>query len=255
MYRPRVAIPEINQNVSNYTAAVYAAGMQPVVISVQDHQVAAHYQQEYMDYSQFHASRFEGLLLPGGVDINPARYGQKNVHCVHVCDEMDELQFSILDDFVKEKKPVFGVCRGFQILNVYFGGTMIQHIPSFQRHGKKSVSDPDKVHGCCAQADSWIGRLYGSRFSINSAHHQGVDRLGTGLDEDAWCSEDHIVEAVHHRTLPIYGVQWHPERTCLAFRREDTVDGLEILKFFCGILVGGPEQDENPEVMCCGMGL
>ena len=119
MRRPRIAIPEIDQNVKNYTSAVFAAGMEPIVISVQTEQMQQKYQQEYLDYSEFRVEAYDGLLIPGGGDINPARYGQKNHGSIMVMDALDELQFAMLDDFVKNGKPVLGICRGHQVINVY----------------------------------------------------------------------------------------------------------------------------------------
>ena len=121
MRRPRIAVPEIDQNVKNYTRALRAAGMEPVVISRQTEQMQQAYQQEYLDYSEFKAENYDGLLLPGGGDINPNRYGQENQGSIMIMDALDELQFAMLDDFVKLGKPVLGICRGHQVINVYFG--------------------------------------------------------------------------------------------------------------------------------------
>ena len=231
MRRPRIVIPEINQNIRNYINAVIAAGMDPVAVSLQAEQIPQTYQQEYLDYSEFRVDAYDGLLIPGGGDINPVRYGQENHGSTMVIDALDKLQFAILDDFVKSGKPVFGICRGHQVINVYFGGTMIQHLPTSFRHARK-LEDPDKVHRCIAKEGSWLAELYGTEFSHNSAHHQAVDRLGENLVVDSHCLEDGIIESMHHELLPIYSVQWHPERMCLDWEREDTVNGLPVLKFF-----------------------
>lgn len=241
MRRPRIAIPEINQDVRNYTRAVSAAGMDPIVISVQSEQVQQKYQQEYLDYSEFTVEAYDGLLIPGGWDVNPVRYGQKNKGSILIIDALDELQFAMLDDFVKCGKPILGICRGHQMINVYFGGTLIQHIYTASRHFRRE-GGPDKAHGCIAEADSWLAKLYGTEFFHNSAHHQAVDRLGEGLVIDSRCAEDGIVEAIHHSSLPVYGVQWHPERMCLALERDDTVNGLAVLQYFSRICGGRPEE-------------
>lgn len=257
MRRPRIAIPEINQNIENYTRAVYAAGMDPVAISLQEEQLPASFQQEYMDYSQFRVEAFDGLLLPGGGDINPGRYGQENQGSIMIIDALDKLQFAVLDAFVKSKKPVFGICRGHQIINVYFGGTLIQHLPDAVRHFRK-LTEPDKVHRCIAEEGSWLEKIYGKEFPHNSAHHQAVDRCGEGLMIDSHCLEDGTVEAMHHQILPVYSVQWHPERMCTTLKRTDTVDGLLVLQFFCRLCGGDPgafgAQTEN-EIMKDRMGL
>lgn len=257
MKRIRIAIPEIDQNVSNYTRAVSAAGMEPVVISVESKQVQQQFQQEYLDYSEFKVEAYDGLLIPGGGDINPIRYGQENQGSIMIMDELDKLQFSMLDDFVKSGKPVLGICRGHQVINVYFGGTLVQHLPTAFRHFRK-LDEPDKVHRCMAREESWLAKLYGTEFPHNSAHHQAVATPGKGLIIDSYCLEDGTVESMHHGQLPVYSVQWHPERMCLELERSDTVNGLPIFQFFCKICGGEPEdlkaQEEN-EIMSDRMGL
>ncbi len=255
MRKPRIAIPEIDQNVTNYTRAVLAAGMEPVVISVQLEQVQQMFQQEYMDYSEFRAEAYDGLLLPGGGDVNPRRYGQENQGSIMIMDALDELQFTMLDDFVKSEKPVLGICRGHQVINVYFGGTLIQHLPASFRHFRE-LDEPDKAHRCIAQAGSWLAKLYGTEFPHNSAHHQAVDRLGAGLVVDSRCPEDGTVEALHHCALPIYSVQWHPERMCLELSRNDTVNGLPVMRFFGRLCEEEMDaSDTAEEVMSNRMGL
>ncbi len=182
------------------------------------------------------AAAFDGLLLPGGVDVDPARYGQENTACEEIDAALDVVQFSALDAFVRMKKPVFGVCRGHQIINVYFGGTLIQDLPQSPRHKWDEVTDEDRVHGSEAVPGSWLEPIYGLSFPVNSAHHQAADRVGEGLIVDQY-SDDGIVEAMHHAALPVYSVQWHPERMCFAHARADTVDGSGVLRFFidlCG---------------------
>lgn len=257
MKRPRIAIPEIDQNIKNYTRAVLAAGMEPVAVSVQSEQVRQKFQQEYLDYSEFKAEAYDGLLIPGGGDINPRRYGQENRGSTMIIDALDELQFAVLDDFVKSGKPILGICRGHQVINVYFGGTLIQHLPTAFRHSRE-LDEPDKVHQCIAEENSWLAKLYGTEFFHNSAHHQAVDRPGEGLVIDSHCLEDGTVEAMHHSSLPIYSVQWHPERMCLALEREDTVNGISVMQFFCRLCGGEPEKftaGENSGIMDDRMGI
>jgi putative glutamine amidotransferase len=113
---------------------------------------------------------------------------------------------------------------------------MIQHLPTAFRHSR-CEEDFDKVHFCIANEKSWLAKLYGTRFPHNSAHHQAADRLGEGLVADSYCLEDGTLEAMHHKTLPVYGVQWHPERMCLENKRTDTVNGFAVFQFFrslCG---------------------
>lgn len=257
MKRPRIALPEINQDVKNYIRALYAAGMEPIVISIQTEQIQQRYQQEYLDYSEFQVDAYDGLLIPGGWDIDPIRYGQKNMGSREIREDLDMLQFSMLDDFVKKGKPVLGICRGHQVINVYFGGTLIQDLPTAARHFFETHTI-DRVHDCVAKKESWLAKLYGMAFTHNSAHHQAIDRPGNGIVIDSYCPEDGTVESAHHAALPIYSVQWHPERMCLALEREDTVNGLPVFQFFCRLCGGEPgtvSDHVNDGIMSDGMGL
>ena len=173
-------------------------------------------------------SDFAGLLLPGGGDILPSRYGQENQGSERLNEALDELQFSLLDDFVKAGKPVFGICRGCQVVNVFFGGTLIQDIPQKEHHRELGTYIP---HGSKALPDSFLYPLYGEEFPINSAHHQAVDRLGEGL-RAVQRSDDGLIEAIAHERLPVWAVQWHPERMCFDDARSDTVDGSKVLAWF-----------------------
>jgi putative glutamine amidotransferase len=205
--------------------------MDPVVISVQMEQLKLKVLQEYLDYSEFRVENYDGLLIPGGGDINPIRYGQKLNGSYMILDALDDLQFDMLDAFVKAQKPVLGICRGHQIINVYFGGTLIQHLATSIRHFPLK-DEPDKIHDAVAMKGSWLEKLYGAAFTHNSSHHQAVDKPGDGIVIDSWSAADGVVEAYHHAELPVFAVQWHPERMCLAHARTDTVDGMKVFDFF-----------------------
>lgn len=150
----------------------------------------------------------DALLLPGGGDITPGFYGQEN-HSSHSIDtELDILQLQALDYFVRSKKPILGICKGMQLINIYFGGTLTQDLSERIRH---QIAEGDVLHPSYVQEDCVLSRLYGSRFQINSNHHQAIDRLGKGL-RVVQTSDDGIIEGITHDTLPIFAVQWHPER-------------------------------------------
>ena len=173
---------------------------------------------------------FDGLLLPGGGDLASWRYGQENAGSDAPDEALDEMQLSVLDRFIQAKKPVFGICRGHQLLNVYFGGTLIQDLPVRNSH-TKDEDKRDRVHETTADADSFLGRIYGTAFSVNSSHHQATDRPGRGL-RTVQAAADKTPEAAEHESLPVWSVQWHPERLCFEHARPDAVDGSRVLSFF-----------------------
>ena len=178
----------------------------------------------------FDPDDFDGLLLPGGCDVSPARYGKPPVPEETVDDDLDGLQFDILSRFLAAGKPVFGICRGHQLLNVAFGGTLIQHLPGAESHMSRPDGS-DNVHRVLAAPDSFLVPVYGPCFTVNSSHHQGIEVPGKGL-RTVMQAEDGVIEAIEHESLSVWGVQWHPERMCFARRRDDTVDGSGVLRFF-----------------------
>ena len=152
------------------------------------------------------AADFDGLVLCGGGDPEPALYGQKNQGSYGIDPLRDRLELSCIHSFLKREKPILGICRGMQLLNVAFGGSLHQHLTNAQLHlaPGEEVSHP-------LQTDGFIKKLYGRRLMVNSSHHQGIDRLGRGLIPAAW-AEDGLVEAFLHQRLPLIGLQFHPER-------------------------------------------
>ena len=143
------------------------------------------------------------LLLPGGGDVEPRRYGQPNVASRNLDPARDALEWDLLERFAAAGKPVLGICRGMQSVNVFFGGTLFQDVPGHgQTDGADSTHDVRTAPGVFAA-------LGAER--VNSAHHQAADRLGDGLRAEQW-APDGVVEALRHTRLPVWGVQWHPER-------------------------------------------
>ena len=162
------------------------------------------------------------LLLPGGGDVHPRFYGQQINGSTDIDEARDGRELALVDEFLRAGKPIVGICRGLQLLNVYFGGTLRQHI-----EGHSQIDGVDRLHAINT-APGLLRELYGTRCTVNSAHHQAVWRLGTGLQVFA-CADDGTVEAVGHRTLPVFAVQWHPERLCGAFARPESADGARLL--------------------------
>ena len=179
------------------------------------------------------ADRCAALVLAGGGDVDPARYGQENTACFAVDPARDARELQLIEAYLAAGKPILGICRGHQLLNVCFGGSLTQHLPGADSH--VPTPEGDLVHQTSALADSFLGRLYGAAFPVNTAHHQGIDRLAPALEPVQW-SPDGVVEGCAHRTLPVWSVQWHPERTCLRHARPDAVDGGALFRWFLGLL-------------------
>ncbi len=172
--------------------------------------------------------QFNALLLPGGADIDPALFYQPPKGAKNIDRTVDLRQLQTLDAFVKAGKPVLGICKGMQIINIYFGGTLIQHIRTAAIH---QSDQGDLIHQTWTAKNSFLHEVYGSRFITNSAHHQAVGRLGRGL-HIIQETTDHVPEALIHDSLPIIAVQWHPERMCMTHSRSDTVDGMKLFDAF-----------------------
>lgn len=172
---------------------------------------------------------YDGLIICGGSDMHPSYFGEPINGSVKIDIERDKVEFALLEAYVKAGKPVLGICRGMQIINVFFGGGMYQHIPNAAEH---TSPDCDLVHTVTAVEGSRLASLYGTSFAVNSHHHQAVSTIGKGLAVVARTDDGTVVEAVEHTSLPILGVQWHPERMCFSQRREDAVDGAALFQQF-----------------------
>lgn len=218
----RIALPvQPGANIANYLRALEHLGAEGAVI----HDIGD-------------AAGYDGLLLPGGWDADPALYGQEIRGSMGIDPALDALQLKALALFTKAEKPVLGICRGIQMIDVFFGGTLIQHLPTSHLHNRDEGSPEDKVHLTRAAAGSFLERLYGARFATNSSHHQAADRLGDGLRAVQW-SDDGVIEGIEHESLPVWGVQWHPERMSFELSRPDTVDGAKVIEMFLQKCRGG----------------
>lgn len=171
-----------------------------------------------------------GLLLCGGGDLDPSLFGQDDRGSEPPDSARDAAELELVRTFLAAGKPILGICRGMQLLNVALGGTLIQDLPphSLPFHGR---AGHDLVHPLRTAQGSLIHRLYGPHILVNSSHHQAVDQLGRGFAAAAW-SESGFAEVIEHQSLPILGVQFHPERMSWERSRPDTVDGAPIFQWF-----------------------
>lgn len=177
-------------------------------------------------------SSYDKLLLPGGGDICPRRFGQADQGSLSTDEALDDAQFTLLDAFVRAEKPVLGICRGMQVINVYFGGDLIQDLPVKHTH---QYTDRDQVHEVRTTPGSLMHRLYQDHCLVNSAHHQGCGKIGHNL-QVTQTAPDGVAEALEHNTRPILGVQWHPERTDLVSSHAKIADGGKLIRYFAELL-------------------
>lgn len=168
----------------------------------------------------------DALLLPGGGDIHPKYYGREILGAREIDEARDAAEFALVEDFLARGRPIIGICRGLQLVNVFFGGTLRQHIA-----GHEQKNGRDTVHLTHTE-DLLLKELYGAKFFVNSAHHQAVDRLGTGLRAVQW-AQDGTIEALRHEKLPLFALQWHPERLHAAGGAGKRAEGDELIAAIC----------------------
>lgn len=193
-------IPEI------YIAAVWAAGGQPVVITSA---VPAEAVPQYLDM-------VDGLILSGGGDVNPARYGRQREELTHdVSDSRDAMELTLARHALSRQIPVLAICRGNQVLNVALGGTLVQDLVTAGRDDHRTSGVPPTSHDVRIRAGSLLAKVMGAeRLQVNSLHHQGVDDVGEGLQAAA-LAPDGSIEAIELDGPGwALGVQWHPELMC-----------------------------------------
>ena len=204
-----IAIPKFGNKLfrkymqSKYTASLRRAGAKAVWIETDD-----------LDKAIEEMLRCDGLLLSGGEDIDPAYYGQTPTEKCGTPDaHRDRTEMKMLEAFLPTGKPILGICRGEQLLNVYFGGTLHQDIAEISTSRHKNF--PRKnwgSHAVTVKPGTKLAEIMGKEiFPVNSLHHQAADKIGPELIVSA-VSDDGIIEAVEHPAHRFcIGVQWHPE--------------------------------------------
>jgi putative glutamine amidotransferase len=159
--------------------------------------------------------RIDALVLQGGGDVHPDHYGQELHPATNTLDRRrDEFELALLARARERAMPVLGICRGIQLVNVGYGGTLVQHLPDLTGVDHEQLDAWDALaHRVEIAPDSRLARVMDTTaMDVNSVHHQAVDRLGAGLRAVAW-ADDGVVEAIEHDTEPVLAVQWHPEWT------------------------------------------
>jgi putative glutamine amidotransferase len=185
-----------------YAAAVSASGGLPLLLPVLD--------PVWVDAA---LDGIDGLLVSGGGDVDPARYGESPVAEVAGVDAArDAWELALLRGALATDVPVLAICRGSQVLTVATGGSLIQHLPAVSDlHHDVTDREREAVHDVRLEPGSSLARIVGvDVVGVNSMHHQAAARIGDGLRAVGW-SLDGVVEAVEVPGRPIVGVQWHPE--------------------------------------------
>ncbi|WP_458116008.1 gamma-glutamyl-gamma-aminobutyrate hydrolase family protein [Arthrobacter sp. D2-10] len=189
----------------SYLAPVTAAGGIPVLLPPQP---------VLPGVVELLVSRLDGLVIPGGWDVDPVLYGQEpHEKTDQPRPERDAWEQELIREALRQDLPLLCICRGMQLLNVTLGGTLHQHLPDVVGNGRYQLGGyrfnliPVEV-----QPESTIARWIGPRLgAVPVAHHQAVDKLGDGLVAVAW-SDDQVVEAIEYPASHFtVGVQWHPE--------------------------------------------
>ncbi|NLA95507.1 MAG: gamma-glutamyl-gamma-aminobutyrate hydrolase family protein [Clostridiaceae bacterium] len=159
----------------------------------------------------------DGLILTGGNDIAPSRYGEEQQPEVRSVSVLRDIYESLLFQLALERKlPVFGICRGMQLINVALGGSLHQHlgsVPTFTLQHDQEEGRQTTTHRVAVTSGSIIRQVLGSQTEVNSFHHQAIKSLAPGLRVTA-TSRDGVIEAVEsipNALSTILGVQWHPE--------------------------------------------
>jgi putative glutamine amidotransferase len=164
--------------------------------------------------------QLDGVFLTGGVDVDPACYGEpRHERCDRSDADRDWVEIHLVRWALADRKPILGVCRGLQLINVACGGSLYQHVPDEYRSDIKHDCFPSATgygrdhlaHVVTVDAGSRLGRLLGDSSPVNSMHHQAVKRLAPGLRASAF-APDGLVEGVESESGHyLVGVQWHPE--------------------------------------------
>ena len=167
--------------------------------------------QDIVDY----VTHVDGILLAGGHDIAPHFYNEEPHRKLQdTLPIRDEFEMAIIKEAWNQNKPILGICRGFQLLNILFGGTLYQDLSDFDSFVQHLQSSKEYVgiHSVDFSPGSWLSGIFGEEYRVNSYHHQGIKKVGEGFREVAW-SKDGLVEGIEHTdpTRKVAGVQWHPE--------------------------------------------
>lgn len=164
-------------------------------------------------YIETIAENFDKLLLTGGEDVTPDLYGEEIMPELGIVDtERDLFEIKLIKAFLSKNKSIFGICRGLQILNVFFEGSLYQDYSYFNEnsHIHSHNSYKEIIHTVDFKGNFLKNIFNTDKLNVNSHHHQFIKKLGKNLEITA-ISQDGIIEGIKHKEFNVFAVQWHPE--------------------------------------------
>lgn len=195
-----------------YRDAIEAAGIEPVLVAAGQ---------------EIDLDKYSGVVLTGGGDVNPARYGEVRAPETQPPDnERDLAEAGLIDQTLERDMPLLAICRGLQMLNVQLGGALVQHLETSGKHRgthrNKARDHSRAVHEVKIEPGTLLASIAETdRWQVNSRHHQAASRIGGGLRVSARDAEDDTIEALE---MPdkrfVLAVQWHPEDQALTDRNQ-----------------------------------
>ena len=210
--KPKVLISRSPESSGLYEKAVEKAGGVPLSFHCPDPE---------MD--------FDALILAGGGDMDPIEFREPNQGSFDIDVPRDKAELALVSRCINENKPILGICRGHQVVNIALGGNLYQDMnPAMLEVHAQSEDGSGKFHSVRLASYTMLGDLYGEEIQVNSTHHQAVRNLGQGLYRTAW-DENGVIEALQHGSLPIWTVQFHPEEMT---GDDGQADGQKIFDFF-----------------------
>ena len=189
-------------------------------------------------------AKYDGLIIPGGKHVHPSFYHDK-VKCKKhkFVKSLDRLEIALVKKFIKKKKPVLGICRGCQLINVTLGGTLKQDIGKGHYH--------DKSRNTKTKKGTDMRKLYGASVHTLHYHHQAIKKLAKPLKVTMVDAKDGVIEGVQHKTLPVIGIQYHPDRMYVKANPVVRKNGKIVIEYFFDICydlkVAGKVAPANPE--------
>jgi len=190
----------------HYSTCIDKIGAVPLILPITDKKEVA---KVYID-------KIDALIMTGGIDVNPFLYNEEPTKETEVpFTKRDTFDFILIEAALEKNIPILGICRGMQIMNVYFGGSLHQDIKYYGetniQHVQRS-NHHEPIHFVDIKKGSILSTLIGEKQKVNSVHHQCINKLGAGLVASAVSSSDKIIEAYESNGKnKVLGIQWHPE--------------------------------------------